>query len=223
MFLKFLFKFLKASFTIRPLAANTFAQSAARRIATSMAAVVVASSIMVAAPQPADAVKKGKNDAAAAEAEAKAALEKEEAELKKVIDPLDKTLTDLMRKYDSRQLFSPSDAGKLSDAKYTMMDLMNQYPKSPLIAKPLFQTGFLLAERGKYDEAYELLNFLNTQQPQNPYGAKARVRLYQLQKRLGAEYFQALEAASAGSGSATGQDAGADGKGGEKTTPPPKK
>ena len=83
--------------------------------------------------------------AAKATADAEAAKKKEEAAIQKAITPIDKGLEDLMRKYQSRLLFSPADAGKLSDIKFQLTDLTNKYPDSPLLGKSVYQAGFLVA------------------------------------------------------------------------------
>lgn len=141
--------------------------------------------------------------AAKAAADAEAAKKKEEAAIQKAITPINKGLEDLMRKYQARLLFSPADAGKLSDIKFQLTDLTNQYPESPFLSKSVYQAGFLLAERGQYDDAYELLTFLTSQATPTPYSMKAKVRLYQMQKELGQDYFDAIHAA-VGSNDASG-------------------
>jgi len=114
---------------------------------------------------------------------------KQEAEIKAIVDPVDKTLTTLTVKIQSRGLFSPQDAGKLADVKLKLEGLIDLYPKAPQIVKPIFQTGILLTEREDYLEGYELLSFLVNQFPDNPYGLKAKSKILQLEKKLGSDYF----------------------------------
>lgn len=137
---------------------------------------------------PVEAAKKKKDDGKDAA--------KQEAEIKAVIDPVDKTLTTLMVKIQSRGLFSPQDAGKLADVQLKLEGLMDLYPKAPQIVKSVFQTGILLTEREDYMNGYEMLSFVATQFPDNPYGLKAKSKILQLEKKLGPDYFPKDEAAA---------------------------
>ncbi len=122
-----------------------------------------------------------------------------DAEVKKGLDPLNEQLTKLMIKVQSRALLSPEDAGTLADIKYKLMDIMDQYPQSAMLAKPVYQAGILLCEREEYSDAYELFNFLAQGFPTNPYGAKAKGQIQQLEKKFGPGYFSADVSAAAAS------------------------
>jgi hypothetical protein len=119
-----------------------------------------------------------------------------DAEVKKGVDPLNEQLTKLMIKVQSRALLSPEDAGKLADIKYKLQDLMDQYPQSVLLSKPIYQAGILFSEREEYNDAYELFNFLAQSFPTNPYGTKAKSQIQQLEKRFGPAYFSAEPSAT---------------------------
>ncbi|MGE0199647.1 MAG: hypothetical protein AB7P76_01625 [Candidatus Melainabacteria bacterium] len=131
---------------------------------------------------PAEAKKAKQDDGQAAAAAA-------EAELKKQVDPIAKELDGMMTKLQSRALFSPTDAGKLADIKYKLTDLISQYPDSPMIVRPVFQAATLFAEREEFLDAYELYNFLASGFAAQPYGMRSKVKLEQLKKELGADYF----------------------------------
>ncbi len=146
---------------------------------------------------PVDAAKKKKDDGKDAA--------KQEAEIKAVVDPVDKTLTTLMVKIQSRGLFSPQDAGKLADVKIKLNGLIDQYPTSPLIVKSVFQAGLLFTEREDYMNGYELLSFLAAQFPENPYGLKAKSKILQLEKKLGSDYFPKDEVSAPPPSTATGK------------------
>ena len=160
---------------------------------------------------------------AAAEAEAKAKAA--EAELKKGLDSVTKDLNDLMVKVQSRTLFSPSEAGKLVDIKYKLLDLMDQFPQNPMLAKPVYQAGTLFTDREAYNDAFELFNYLAQGYMSNPYGAKAKGQIQQLERRFGANYFSVematpVPTADGATASATGTPAPA---GPVPATPPAKK
>jgi hypothetical protein len=131
-----------------------------------------------------------------------------EADLKKNLDPINDRLTKLMVKIQSRSLLSPDEAGQLVDLKFKLMDIMNQYPQNVLIARPVYQAGVLFSEREEYNDAYELFNYLAQGFPTNPYGAKAKGQVQQLEKRFGASYFS-VEAAAPSPASTTASPAAA--------------
>lgn len=127
-----------------------------------------------------------------------------DVEVKKGLDPLNEQLTKLMIKVQSRALLSPEDAGKLADIKYKLMDIMDQYPQSAMLAKPVYQAGILFSEREAYTDAYELFNFLAQGFPTNPYGTKAKGQIQQLEKKFGPAYFSAEASATAATAPAAG-------------------
>ncbi len=132
---------------------------------------------------------------AAAEAEAKAKAA--EAELKKGLDSVTKDLNALMINVQARKLFSPAEAGKLVDIKYKLLDMMEQFPQNAMLAKPVYQAGTLFTEREAYNDAFELFNYLAQGYTTNPYGAKAKGQIQQLERRFGANYFSVEMAAPA--------------------------
>jgi tetratricopeptide (TPR) repeat protein len=130
---------------------------------------------------------------AAAEAEAKAKAA--QAELKKGLTPLATDLTNLMMRIQGRGLLSPEEAGKLVAIKYKLLDLMEQYPQNPLLAKPLYQAGMLFSEREAYNDAFEMFQYLAQGYISNPYGAKAKGQIQMLERKFGANYFSVEMAA----------------------------
>lgn len=133
---------------------------------------------------PADAKKKKD---AGVDVAAEAA--KQEAALKKELDPVNKQINDLMVKMQSRGLFSPTDAGKLTSVRFKLFDIISQYPAQPILAGPAYQAGLLLSEREEFHNAYELFSFVAESFPQHAYGLKAKSQIQQLERRLGANYF----------------------------------
>ncbi len=129
--------------------------------------------------------------AADAEAKAKAA----EAELQKGLTPLATDLTKLMMRIQGRGLLSPEEAGKLVEIKYKLLDLMEQYPQNPLLAKPVYQAGTLFSEREAYNDAFEMFQYLAQGYISNPYGAKAKGQIQMLERKFGANYFSVEMAA----------------------------
>lgn len=108
-----------------------------------------------------------------------------EAEITKALEPIQEELKTLLDKMQGRSLFSPEDAGELGTIKYTLMDLLHQYPDSQLLAKPVFQTATVYSHRQDYQDAYELYQYVKTQFPENPYGVKSKQSIDQLRKKLG--------------------------------------
>ncbi len=137
--------------------------------------------LSVVAVPPAEAAKKKKGEGQDAA--------KIEAEIQKGLEPINKQLGELMVKIQSRMLFSPTDAGQLAEIKYQLLDLMLQYPKSPQLAKPIYQAGVLYTEREAFTDAFELFSFVAGNFPESPYGMKSRAHIQQLEKRLGENYF----------------------------------
>ena len=136
-----------------------------------------------------------------------------DAEVKKVVDPINIQLTKLMVKVQSRALLSPADAGQLTDIKYKLEDALTQYPQNALLAKPLYQSGILFCQREGFNDAYELFSYLAQGYPTTPYGLKAKGQMAQLEKRFGADYFATDAAVPVGDAAAPAAT----------TTPPPKK
>lgn len=120
---------------------------------------------------------------------------KNDAEVKKIVDPLNDQLGKLMLKVESRTLLSPEDAGQLADIKYKLVDTLTQYPQSALLVRPLYQAGILFFQRESFNDAYELFSYLAQGFPTTPYGLKSKGQITQLEKRFGADYFAADGAA----------------------------
>lgn len=112
-----------------------------------------------------------------------------EAELQKGLEDINKQLNTLTVKVQTRTLLSPKEAGQLVELKYKLLDIMNQHPNNPLLARPAYQAGVLYNERESYNDAYELFHYVAQGFPGNPYGAKAKSQIQQLEKRFGADYF----------------------------------
>ncbi len=125
-----------------------------------------------------------------------------DAEVKKVVDPINTQLGKLMLKVESRTLLSPADAGQLADIKFKLEDAYTQYPTSTLLVRPLYQAGILFFQREAYNDAYELFSYLVQGFPTTPYGLKSKGQIAQLEKRFGADYF-AADGAVSGSPDAT--------------------
>ena len=136
-----------------------------------------------------------------------------DAEVKKVVDPINDQLGKLMLKVESRTLLSPADAGQLADIKFKLEDVYTQYPTSTLLVRPLYQAGILFFQREAYNDAYELFSYLVQGFPTTPYGLKSKGQIAQLEKRFGADYFAADGAASVTPDAATASGASGGGAG----------
>ncbi len=129
----------------------------------------------------ADAAKK-KKDAVDPQAEAK---------LKEGLEPMSKTLGEMLVKIQARALFSPDESGKLEEIKFQLLDLMNQHPKNPVLVQPVYQAGVVYQKRERYLDAYELFSFLSLNFPENPYGLRAQNEIRSMRQKLGDAYFPA--------------------------------
>ncbi len=147
--------------------------------------------------QDIQAAKKKKDNGAAAD-----------AELQKGLEPLNKSLSDMLIKIQGRMLFSPKEAGALADIKYKLFDLMKDNGKNPLLVKPLYQASIIYIKREQYEDAYELLSYLSNTFPDNPYAMRAKNQVLALKKRLGEDYFPPDLTASADNSGATSPSAG---------------
>jgi|GEM_PF-5179010 len=112
-----------------------------------------------------------------------------EEALKKDIGPLCQKITQFMVKEESMRLLSPKEAGELAELKFKLMDLMNDNPQNPLMAKPLYQGAVLMIMREEYDDAYNFFSYVGQNYPTTSYGMKSKVQVSQLEKRFGAEHF----------------------------------
>lgn len=130
-------------------------------------------------------------------AEAKKKAGGGDAEVKKVVDPINEQLGKLMIKVQSRALLSPEEAGQLVDIKFKLVDALTQYPGNALLVRPLYEAAILFSQRESYNDAYELYSYLAQGFAATPYGMKSRGQIAQLEKRFGAEYFAADSAGSA--------------------------
>lgn len=133
--------------------------------------------------------------AAQAAAEAEAKTKAAQAALEKGLTPLATDLTKLMMRVQGRGLLSPEEASKLVEIKYKLLDLMEQYPQNPLLAKPVYQAGTLFSEREAYNDAFEMFQYLAQGYMSNPYGAKAKGQIQMLERKFGANYFSVEMAA----------------------------
>jgi len=128
---------------------------------------------------------------------------KSDAEVKKVVDPINDQLGKLMVKVQSRALLSPEEAGQLADIKYKLVDALTQYPTNAQLARPVYEAAVLFSQREAYNDAYELFSYLAQGFATTPYGLKSKGQMTQLEKRFGTDYFAADGAAPAGDPAAT--------------------
>lgn len=106
-------------------------------------------------------------------------------ELQKEVDGVSATLMKLLVKAKSHGLFSPEEAGKVTEIKLQMMDLLAKAGQDPLLVKPVYQAGVLFAEREQYDDAMDMFRFLTTNFAEHPYGLQAKAALAVLEKQMG--------------------------------------
>ena len=95
----------------------------------------------------------------------------------------------LSQKAQARGFFSPDDMGKLLEAKATLMDIMNAYPKALPLAKPVYDCAVIFRMKERYDDAYDFFNYLSTYYGQSPYGLQAKVEIQRMKQKLGEKYF----------------------------------
>lgn len=147
-----------------------------------LALMLVASIAFMTGLRPLDADAKKKKDAVDPQAEEK---------LKEGLEPLSKTLSEMLVKIQARGLFSPDDSGKLEEIRFQLLDMMNQHPKNPLVIQPVYQAGVVYQKRERYLDAYELFSFLSMNFPENPYGLRAQNEIRVMKQKLGEAYFPA--------------------------------
>jgi len=114
---------------------------------------------------------------------------KTDMEAEKGLEPFAQELTTLSQKGASRGLFSPAEMAKAMEIKLQLLDLMQQYPGSPVLAKPAYEAGRLFRSRELYDDAYDFFNFLQSSFPTSPYASQARVEIQRMKQLLGDSYF----------------------------------
>lgn len=112
-----------------------------------------------------------------------------EADLQKSLTTIDKDLMDLVKKSQSRTLFSPEETGTLTEIRFNLIDLMNSFPGNPLLSKPAYQAAKLYAAREMWQDAYDVYRFLVEKYPTDPYGMRAKSEIALLVKQKGADFF----------------------------------
>ncbi|MEM0951598.1 MAG: hypothetical protein AAGI66_05570 [Cyanobacteria bacterium P01_H01_bin.74] len=105
---------------------------------------------------------------------------KSDKEVEKILEPVQEDMDKLVLKMNGGFLFSPQEAQKMLEIKFTLIDLIDEYPKSKLVIKPVYQFGLLLQQREAYNDAYELLSFLADSFPDSAYGVRAKTQLNDL-------------------------------------------
>jgi TolA-binding protein len=124
-----------------------------------------------------------------------------EEEVKAAVQPVQQRVTQLLSKIQSHLLFTPKDNETLEEVKWQMMDLVAQYPDSPLMVQPTYQAAILFVRREWYEDAYDLLSHIATTYPDHPLAPKANLEISKLSKRFGADMFAvATPAASPAAG-----------------------
>jgi hypothetical protein len=128
---------------------------------------------------------------------------KGDAELEKALEPVVKVIDDLTVKADARVIFSPKDYSEMMKVKFQLVDLMQDNASNAAMAKPMFQTAFIMASREQFSDAFELYNYIVTNYATSPYAGQAKSELYKMKRLLGEEEFKALTDASAPAADAT--------------------
>ncbi|MDH4378323.1 MAG: hypothetical protein QE263_00240 [Vampirovibrionales bacterium] len=112
-----------------------------------------------------------------------------EEEVKAAVQPVQQRVVQLLGKIQSRLLFTPKDNEALEEVKWQVMDLVAQYPDSPLMVQPVYQAAVLFSRREWHQDAYDLFSHLTTAYPDSPMTPKAQLELNKLSKRFGADTF----------------------------------
>ncbi len=132
--------------------------------------------IMLTAIDPAMAVSKKKKS-------------KADIEVQKQLDPIVQELTPLSNKGAARGLFSPDEVAKAMELKLKLLDLINEYPTSPLLVRPAYEAGRLFKAREQYDDAFDFYHYIEANFPNSPYATMARVEIQRMKQQLGNSYF----------------------------------
>jgi hypothetical protein len=136
-----------------------------------------------------------------------------DGKLKKALEPIDKTLGDLFAKVQAHYLFGPEDRDSLTQAQIQLQDLMVAANGNPLLAKNLYQAGYILSRREFFFDAFDLLSYVTTQYPDSPFSFRSKVEIAQMKKLVGPQYFADALAVSTNGASATSGTGGAGSKG----------
>src|SRR5262245_41324010 len=105
---------------------------------------------------------------------------KADVELEKTLTPVVEELSPLSQKGASRGLFSPDEAAKTLDVKLKLLDLIHDYPTNEMLVKPAYEAGRLFRYREMYDDAYDFYNYIQSNFPNSPYAAQARVEIQRM-------------------------------------------
>lgn len=112
-----------------------------------------------------------------------------DSELQKVLEPMTKTIDDLLAKVQSHYLFSAKDNDALVTLKYQVLDIIKDNPTNPLVMKPVYQTAVIYNKREQFIDAYDLFTFISANFPDTPYGQRAKGEITKMKKQLGEDYF----------------------------------
>jgi hypothetical protein len=129
------------------------------------------------------------NGAMAAAPSVKAKPPMSDGKLKKALEPIDKTLGELFAKVQAHYLFGPDDRDSLTQAQIQLQDLMVAAKGNPLLAKNLYQAGYILSRREFFFDAFDFLVYVTAQYPDSPFALRCKVEIAQMKKVVGPQYF----------------------------------
>jgi hypothetical protein len=127
-----------------------------------------------------------------------------DGKLKKALEPIDKTLGELYAKVQAHYLFGPEDRDNLTKAQIQLQDLMVAAKGNPLLAKNLYQAGFILSRREFFFDAFDFLTYVTTQYPDSPFALRCKVEIAQMKKVVGPQYFDEAITLSSSTGKGAG-------------------
>lgn len=111
-----------------------------------------------------------------------------EAQLKKDLEPLQKTLTELSQQAQNRLIFGPKESASLYDLQIKTLQLMQDYPAHPLLMQPIFEVGQLFQRKALWLDAYQAYDFVAKSYPNTLYAARATLLQKQVEPQaLGTE------------------------------------
>ena len=109
-----------------------------------------------------------------------------DADAQKDMQPIQKVLEPLAAKTHGRALFNADDLSNVQQVHDDLLEMMDSYPKSQVLTRPIYDAAQVFESRDMLDEATEFYTYIQTNYPNSPYASLSKTELDKLKKKMAA-------------------------------------
>ena len=107
-----------------------------------------------------------------------------DADAQKDLKPIENVLSPLAAKSKGRALFNADDLAQVQQVHDDLLEMMDNYPKSSVLTRPIYDAATVFESRDMLDEASEFFAYIQSNYPGSPYAALAKSEMDRIKKKM---------------------------------------